>query len=331
MLALRNVTKRFPDGTLAVDDLSLEVPTGGVLALLGSSGSGKTTTLRMVNRLIEPTSGTISIDGVDVRSLPLQQLRRGIGYVIQQSGLFPHRTVLDNVMTVPRLLGWDKARARTRALEMLDLVGLDRAIARRYPAQLSGGQQQRVGVARALASDPPVLLMDEPFGAVDPIVRTQLQQEFIRLQAELAKTVVFVTHDVDEAITLATVVAVLRPGGSLAQLGSPEEVLALPADEFVAEFLGADRAVKLLGLRPASAVPTRSLTDVVRGWRLDDAGQRWLGEAGESIDVATVGPDDTARDVLDRALAHPLGAVVHVDVTGRPHAVSTLADVGMAA
>jgi osmoprotectant transport system ATP-binding protein len=327
VITLDRVTKRFPDGTVAVDELSLEVPSGAVLALLGSSGSGKTTTLRMINRLIEPSSGTIAIDGVDVRSQDLQRLRRGIGYVIQQAGLFPHRTIVENVMTVPRLLGWDKARARSRALEMLDLVGLDRAIAGRYPAQLSGGQQQRVGVARALASDPPVLLMDEPFGAVDPIVRLQLQHEFARLQSELSKTVVFVTHDVDEAIALATIVAVLRPGGRLAQIGSPAEVLAAPVDEFVANFVGVDRAVKLLGLRPASTVPSRPISEPVPGWRLE--GRTWLSATGLTAEMATVGPEHTARHALDRALANPARLVVHVDAAGEPYAVSTFEDIGV--
>ena len=329
MITLDRVSKRFPDGTLAVDELSVEVPSGGVLALLGSSGSGKTTTLRMINRLIEPTSGTIAIDGVDVRSVDLQQLRRGIGYVIQQAGLFPHRTVLDNVTTVPRLLGWSRAKAKARALEMLDLVGLDRSLGSRYPAQLSGGQQQRVGVARALASDPPVLLMDEPFGAVDPIVRQQLQEEFVGLQAKVAKTVVFVTHDVDEAITVATHVAVLRQGGRLAQLGTPTEVLAHPVDDFVADFLGKDRAVKLLGLRPASSVPMRPLHEPTNGWRLDDAATMWTDSTSRTVAAATVGPQQTARHVLDRALAHPARAVVHVDGDGRPMGVSTLEDIGV--
>jgi len=330
MISLDGVTKRFPDGTLAVDDLSLEVETGGVLALLGSSGSGKTTTLRMINRLIEPTSGTIAIDGRDVRSLDVQELRRGIGYVIQQAGLFPHRTVLDNVTTVPRLLGWDRRRARARAAEMLELVGLEPGLAKRYPSQLSGGQQQRVGVARALAADPPVLLMDEPFGAVDPIVRLQLQQEFLKLQQTLAKTVVFVTHDVDEAIQLATQLAVLRPGGVLAQIGSPADVLAAPADEFVADFLGPDRAVKLLGLRSAADLPRRSLDDAVRGWRLDVPSMRWRGEGAE-VAAATVSTDLTARHALDRSLAHPVRAVVVVDGDVRPLGIVTFDDVGAVA
>ena len=241
MIEIDHVSKQFGtngDRTTAVDDLTLRVEPGEVAALVGSSGSGKTTTLRMINRLIEPTAGTITVDGKDVSTMPAHELRRGIGYVIQQSGLFPHRTVLANVATVPRLLGWDKARARARARELLELVGLDQSFADRYPAQLSGGQQQRVGVARALAADPPVLLMDEPFGAVDPIVRAQLQREFAKLQRDLGKTVVFVTHDVDEAIVLGDRIAVLETGGRLAQLAAPAELLANPASEFVADFLG---------------------------------------------------------------------------------------------
>jgi len=241
MIEIDHVSKRFGtngDRTTAVDDLSLSIEEGEVVALVGSSGSGKTTTLRMINRLIEPSAGTITVDGKDVSTMPAHELRRGIGYVIQQSGLFPHRTVLANVATVPRLLGWDKARAKARASELLDLVGLDRSFADRYPAQLSGGQQQRVGVARALAADPPVLLMDEPFGAVDPIVRAQLQREFAKLQRDLGKTVVFVTHDVDEAIVLGDRIAVLETGGRLAQLDTPAQLLANPASPFVADFLG---------------------------------------------------------------------------------------------
>jgi osmoprotectant transport system ATP-binding protein len=241
MIELDRVTKRFGEGAsevTAVDDLTLTVADGEVVALVGSSGSGKTTTLRMINRLIEPTSGRIMVEGRDVTTVATHELRRSIGYVIQQSGLFPHRTVLENVTTVPRLLGWDKKRSRARAHVLLKLVGLDPEMADRYPAQLSGGQQQRVGVARALAADPPVLLMDEPFGAVDPIVRAQLQREFARLQRELGKTVVFVTHDVDEAIFLGDRIAILETGGRLAQLGTPEELLAAPASAFVADFLG---------------------------------------------------------------------------------------------
>ena len=241
MIELDHVTKRFGEGgdaVTAVDDLTLTVAEGEVVALVGSSGSGKTTTLRMINRLIEPTAGRITVASRDVASLPAHELRRGIGYVIQQGGLFPHRTVAENIATVPGLLGWDKRRARSRVDELIGLVGLDPAMATRYPSQLSGGQQQRVGVARALAADPPVLLMDEPFGAVDPIVRAQLQREFARLQRELGKTVVFVTHDVDEAFLLGDRVAVLGTAGRLAQLAGPAELLSAPASAFVSDFLG---------------------------------------------------------------------------------------------
>jgi osmoprotectant transport system ATP-binding protein len=243
MIELVDVTKRF-GATLAVEELSLTVEEGEIVVLLGSSGCGKTTTLRMINRLVEPTSGTICIAGRDVRTMPAYQLRRGVGYVIQHSGLFPHRTVRDNVTTVPRLLGWDKRRRNDRADELLDVVGLDGALADKYPGQLSGGQQQRVGVARALAADPPVLLMDEPFGAVDPIVRAQLQREFLRLQRELCKTVVFVTHDVDEAILLGSRIAMMQTPGHIAQLATPDELLANPASDFVRDFVGAREVVR---------------------------------------------------------------------------------------
>jgi osmoprotectant transport system ATP-binding protein len=242
VIEIDHVTKRF-GATLAVDELSLTVDEGEIVVLLGSSGCGKTTTLRMINRLVEPTSGTIRIAGRDVLTMPAYQLRRGVGYVIQQSGLFPHRTVLDNVTTVPRLLGWDKRRRNARAAELLEVVGLDGSLAGKYPGQLSGGQQQRVGVARALAADPPVLLMDEPFGAVDPIVRAQLQREFLRLQRELCKTVVFVTHDVDEAILLGSRIAMMRTPGHIAQLAPPDELLAAPASDFVRHFIGGREVV----------------------------------------------------------------------------------------
>jgi osmoprotectant transport system ATP-binding protein len=237
MIEIECVTKRF-GGALAVDDLSLTVEEGEIVVLLGSSGCGKTTTLRMINRLVEPTAGTICIGGRDVQTLPVHDLRRGVGYVIQQSGLFPHRTVIDNVTTVPRLLGWDRRRRNARANELLEIVGLDGSLAKKFPAQLSGGQQQRVGVARALAADPPVLLMDEPFGAVDPIVRAQLQREFRRLQQEMGKTVVFVTHDVDEAIVLGTRIAVMQTPGHIAQLATPAELLATPATQYIRDFIG---------------------------------------------------------------------------------------------
>jgi osmoprotectant transport system ATP-binding protein len=233
----------------AVNDLTLAVPAGKICVLVGPSGCGKTTSLKMVNRLIEPTHGRILLDGVDVATRDVTELRRGIGYVIQQTGLFPHQTIEDNVATVPRLLGWSKARQHERAQELLTVVGLDPArYARRYPQQLSGGERQRVGVARALAADPPVMLMDEPFGAVDPIVRERLQNEFLRLQEQLAKTILFVTHDIDEAIKLGDVVAVFRDGGVVEQFAPPAEILAAPASEFVARFVGADRGLKRLSL-----------------------------------------------------------------------------------
>jgi osmoprotectant transport system ATP-binding protein len=233
----------------AVNDLSLLVPAGKICVLVGPSGCGKTTSLKMVNRLIEPTSGRILLDGVDAATRNVTELRRGIGYVIQQVGLFPHQTIAENVATVPRLLGWSKARRGERADELLALISLDPARYRdRYPSELSGGERQRVGVARALAADPPIMLMDEPFGAVDPIVRERLQNEFLRLQEELAKTILFVTHDIDEAIKMGDLVAVLHEGGVLAQFGPPADILANPASEFVARFVGVDRGLKRLSL-----------------------------------------------------------------------------------
>ena len=232
---------------MAVQELDLEVDKGEIVVLVGPSGCGKSTTLKMINRLIEPTTGTIEIDGRDVTGEDPVKLRRGIGYVIQQIGLFPHQKIITNVMTVPLLYGESKATARKRASELLDMVGLDPATyGGRYPHQLSGGQRQRVGVARALAADPPVLLMDEPFGAVDPVVRVRLQDEFLRLQRELGKTVVFVTHDIDEAVRMGDRVAVFAVGGRLAQYGTPAELLAHPADDFVEDFVGATRGLRRL-------------------------------------------------------------------------------------
>ena len=248
MLRLDSVTKRY-GSTVAVDALSLEVGDGEVCVLIGPSGCGKTTTMKMINRLIEPTSGHIELNGEDVLGLDPVNLRRRIGYVIQHVGLFPHQTVAETGATVPRLLGWDKGRVRARTTELLELVGLEPdRFARRYPHELSGGQRQRVGVARALAGDPPVLLMDEPFGAIDPITRDRLQGEFVRLQAEVRKTVVLVTHDVDEAVRVGDRIAVLAEGGRLQQYDTPAAVLARPANEFVADFVGADRGVKRLGV-----------------------------------------------------------------------------------
>jgi osmoprotectant transport system ATP-binding protein len=251
MIRLSGVRKAYPDGTVAVHDLDLDVPRGALVTLVGPSGCGKSTTLKMVNRLIEPTSGTITVDGEDTAGVDPVELRRRIGYVIQQVGLFPHQTVRTNVATVPSLLGWDRKRANGRAEELLDLVGLDPGqYAGRYPHQLSGGERQRVGVARALAADPPVLLMDEPFGAVDPIVRGRLQDEFLRLHHDLHKTVLLVTHDIDEAVKMGDRVAVLNVGGRLAQYDVPAQVLGRPADDFVAQFVGAGRGLRRLAVTP---------------------------------------------------------------------------------
>ena len=263
MIEFRSVSKTFPDGTTAVDDFSFTLQSHQTTVFVGSSGCGKTTLLRMINRMVEPTSGQILIDDVDVTSQDKVQLRRSIGYVLQAAGLLPHRKVVDNVATVPMLKGMDRAAARASALELLDTVGLDRALADRYPRQLSGGQQQRVGVARALASDPNILLMDEPFGAVDPIVRADLQLELNRLQRELGKTIVFVTHDIDEAFTLADQVVILKKGGAIAQAGTPAEILADPADDFVASFIGADKGGRDLFLQQRAG--DRGLTLVVDG------------------------------------------------------------------
>jgi len=251
MIRLSGVSKSYPDGTVAVRELDLAVRPGELVALVGPSGCGKSTILRMVNRLVEPTTGTISIDGQDVTRADPVRLRRSIGYVIQQVGLFPHQSVAANVGTVPGLLGWDRSRTRARTAEMLELVGLDPATyADRYPHELSGGQRQRVGVARALAADPPVLLMDEPFGAVDPVARDRLQAEFRRIQGELRKTVLFVTHDIDEAVRLADRVAVLSTGGRLEQIADPATVLGAPANDFVADFAGSDRGLRRLAVTP---------------------------------------------------------------------------------
>ncbi len=255
MIRLTEVTKTFPGTTKpAVDGLSLQIAEGEVVVLVGPSGCGKTTTLKMINRLIEPTAGTITVAGRDILSLQAHELRRGIGYVIQQIGLFPHKTIGENIATVPVLLGWDKAKTTARVDELAGLVELSPEFLDRYPGELSGGQRQRVGVARALAADPPVLLMDEPFGAVDPIVRANLQDELISLQSRLRKTIVLVTHDIDEAIKLGDRVAILSEGGHLEQYDPPAEILRNPANEFVADFLGSDRGIKRLSLIPLSAI-----------------------------------------------------------------------------
>ncbi|MFD6099969.1 ABC transporter ATP-binding protein [Nocardiopsis flavescens] len=271
MIRFDQVTKAYPDGTVAVDGLDLTAPTGRTTVLVGPSGCGKTTSLRMVNRLIEPSSGTVLLDGRDTAGLDTAELRRGIGYVIQNAGLFPHRTVADNIASVPRLLGWTRRRARDRALELLELVGLPASYAGRYPAQLSGGQQQRVGVARALAADPPVMLMDEPFSAVDPVVRARLQEEFLALQREIGKTILFVTHDIAEAVTLGDRIAVLRVGGHLAQFAEPHELLTRPVDDFVADFVGRDRGYRALDFAAPAALEVREEPAVRLGATLEQA------------------------------------------------------------
>src|SRR6266498_1301078 len=239
MISLRHVSKRFPGSAKdAVNDLSLDVPEGQTVVLVGPSGCGKTTTMRMINRLIEPTSGEILVDGRDVMRQDPVELRRGIGYVIQSIGLLPHRTVAQNVATVPRLTGWDRDRTERRVDELMEIFGLDPELKQRYPSELSGGQRQRVGVARALAVDPPVMLMDEPFAAVDPIVRARLQDQFLDIQRRLQKTIVFVTHDIDEAIKMADRIAILNRGAKVEQHASPEEILRAPASEFVKDFVG---------------------------------------------------------------------------------------------
>src|SRR3954468_18232144 len=344
MIRLDRVAKRYPDGTVAVEALSLDVPVGEIAVLVGPSGCGKTTTMRMVNRLGEPTSGSIFVGGKDVTQSDPVKLRRGIGYVIQQVGLFPHQTVAANVATVPRLLGWERRRSRARVDELLDLVGLEPARHRdRYPHQLSGGQRQRVGVARALAADPPVLLMDEPFGAVDPVARDRLQAEFLRLQEQVRKTVVFVTHDIDEAIRLGDRIAVMREGGRLEQYADPATLLSSPATDFVADFVGADSTLRRLSVLDIDVTEvaqwpvvdrTASVTASVEEMDAADAAwavvsgtadepPRWLARsavgltdqitADVTVPAAVARPGDTIEPALAGLLAHEGPGVVVVD------------------
>jgi osmoprotectant transport system ATP-binding protein len=313
-IRMRGVTKRF-DGssTDAVRDLDLDIERGSIVALIGPSGCGKTTTLRMINRLIEPTSGLIELEGADVTKQPAVELRRGIGYVIQQVGLFPHRTIGANIGTVPRSLGWDKARIEHRVDELAEVVGIDRSMLRRYPDELSGGQQQRVGVARALAADPPVLLMDEPFGAVDPIVRGRLQDELLGLQQRLHKTIVLVTHDLDEAVKVADRIALLNVGGVVEQYATPDELLRAPANDFVERFVGEDRSLRRLGLATVADLPydpgpvVAASADPAEALAAADAhGSAWVGLVDDGVflgwvTVDTITPDARLRD-LERFL-----------------------------
>jgi osmoprotectant transport system ATP-binding protein len=300
-----HVTKRYGGRAgPAVDDLSLTVPAGEICVLVGPSGGGKTTAMKMVNRLIDITEGDIRIGGQSVKALDVTELRRGIGYVIQQTGLFPHMTVAENVATVPKLLGWDKARIRTRVDELLDLVDLPAHDYRaRYASQLSGGEKQRVGLARALAADPPAMLMDEPFGALDPITRTRLQHEFLRIHRAVRKTVIFVTHDIDEAILMGDRIAILRPGGRLAQYDTPDAILAHPADEFVASFVGADRGLKRLSLTRLDQIELGPLN----------------GASAPALEGST-----TLRDALSLMLTEGSRLVVVLDGNGRPSGTVSL-------
>jgi osmoprotectant transport system ATP-binding protein len=347
MISFADVSKVFPGGTTAVDRLSLEIPDGKLTVFVGSSGSGKSTALRMINRMVEPTSGTIRVDGADVAAVDPVKLRLGIGYVIQSAGLMPHQRVIDNVATVPVLRGQPRRAARKAAYEVLERVGLDATLATRYPAQLSGGEQQRVGVARALAADPPILLMDEPFSAIDPVVRRELQNEILRLQSELHKTIVFVTHDIDEALKLADQLAVFGRGGVLQQYDEPAQVLSRPANNFVAKFIGLGRGYRWLQLIEASELPLHDIERISAsaladssvscagpGWTLvvDDDGVPlgWVDSDGVrrhregaplSESLSAVGsqlrPTGNLSQALDAALSSPSFVGVAVDRDGK--------------
>jgi osmoprotectant transport system ATP-binding protein len=334
MIELRSITKRYDNGTAAVDDLSMTIDSAEICILIGPSGCGKTTTLRMINRLIEPTSGSILIDGVDVLAMDPVQLRRGIGFVMQSGGLFPHRRVADNVATVPRLLGWPAPKVAARVEELLDLVGLDPATyLRRFPHELSGGERQRVGVARALGADPPILLMDEPFGAVDPIARKRLQVEFKELQERLNKTVVFVTHDIDEALFLGDRIAIMQRGANLEQFDTPEAILAKPATPFVAEFVGADRDLQRLGvtelsLEDVESAPTApssaSLIDLQSVDALGSGPVILLAEDGSPVGHVTV--TGVGADVAVSDLVMPFSATLPLGTTLKTALATMLQD-----
>ncbi len=348
LIRLENLSKRFPGQKQnAIDNLSLDIPEGEIVILVGPSGSGKTTTLRMINRLIEPTSGRIFLEGEDVTSVNGDKLRRRMGYVIQQIGLFPHMTIETNIATVPRMLGWDTKRIRTRVRELLDLVGMDPEVyAKRYPKELSGGQRQRVGVARALAADPPVLLMDEPFSAIDPITRARLQNEFLQLQTKIRKTIVFVTHDIDEAIKMGDRIAILDESSHVAQYDTPSTILAAPANAFVEDFIGAGASLKRLNLTHVADVhlldwptmPVSAERDSVRAALLrsdkgsvllvDDARrpQRWVNAmdlehgsiplAESGLEAPVMQRTATLYDALNEMLNSLQGATAVVDENG---------------
>ncbi len=342
MITFESVSKTYPGGTQALENLDLDIATGSFTVLVGPSGCGKTTSMRMINRMATPTSGRVLVNGQDVAEIRPVSLRLGIGYVLQNGGLFPHRTVIDNIATVQRLLGLDKKAARAKAYEALERVGLNASLAKRFPAQLSGGQQQRVGVARALAADPPILLMDEPFSAVDPIVREELQQEVRRLQAEIKKTIVLVTHDIDEALLLGDKIAVMAPGGTLQQYATPHEILTRPANGFVGSMVSKDRGFRALSFSTldefsSTALPPRgadgriSMAAVAPGWMLDlDPEARtalWINEAGTTFPAATmVRRGDSVRSALDAVLASPVSAALLLDANDVPGAYITLED-----
>jgi osmoprotectant transport system ATP-binding protein len=342
VIEFESVTKTYRDGTTAVHELSLVIPSDKISVIVGPSGCGKTTTLRMINRMLEPTSGEISWDGKLLRNMRRTQLRRQMGYVIQSGGLFPHRTIIENIQTVPHLLGWNKTEGRDRAYELLEMVGLERRLANRYPSQLSGGQQQRVGVARALAADPIVMLMDEPFSAVDPVVRADLHEQFLEIQRQVGKTIVMITHDIDEAIKLGDQIAIMRKGGVLAQVGSPQQLLEEPVDDFVAGFVGKDRGYRGLSFTSASGLPLGNVQLVrdpaaTRGDApilVVDQNANPLGWAdaerpGKTQMLGTTfQPDsDSMRAALDSALNSPVGLAVAVAENGRFAGVVTASQI----
>lgn len=347
-IVFEDVSKTYPDGTLAIENLNLSIPNGSLTAFVGPSGCGKTTSMRMINRMITPTSGRILVGGQDIATIEPTKLRRSMGYVLQNAGLFPHRTAVENVATTLLLAGKSKSEARRKAEETLRLVRLRPHLDNKYPAQLSGGQQQRVGVARALACQPPVLLMDEPFSAVDPVVRSELQQELLRLRSELSQTVVFVTHDIDEALLLGDHIAVFGPGGRLHQFASGQELLTNPADDFVADMIGRDRGFRALGFLPAGisaqaiepdahgevTVPNSSWTLVLDG---EGRPSEWRSPTRSVVTGGGCGPDGDLRSALDSILSSPAGPGIALDASGayrglidRGSVLARVADAGLA-